>query len=175
MNRPSRICIQKNEIDFIKDLLPNKKLSLIYRATQDGDSFSSFHSKCDNQGETLTFFETKDGRKFGGHMNQSISTHQGDWFNTNDGNFFLFSLNQLRCYRPVNDFYKKYGCFHSDYNQGPIFGNSSSNFGAYYGKSILCENGGTEIDIKDMGINESLVFSGKSKFTIKELEVYKII
>ena len=107
-------------------------------------------------------------------MNQSIST-QNNWFNKNDENFFLFSLNQLRCYRPVNDFYKNKGCFHSCYNQGPIFGNSSSNFGAYGDLSILCENGGMEFEIKDMGINEKFIFSGKSKFTIKELEVYKIV
>ena len=107
-------------------------------------------------------------------MNQSIST-QNDWFNKNDENFFLFSLNQLRCYRPVNDFYKKNGCFHSSYDQGPIFGNSNSNFGAYGALSILCENGGMEFEIKDMGINEKFIFSGKSKFTIKELEVYKIV
>ena len=61
-DKPSLICTQKNEIDFIKSLLPNKKLILIYRATIDGDSFSTFHSKCDNQGETLTLFETKDAR-----------------------------------------------------------------------------------------------------------------
>ena len=90
-DKKSLICSQKNEIDFIKSLLPNKKIILIYRETLDGDSFSSFHSKCDNQGETLTFFETKDGRKFGGHMNQSIST-QFDWFNKNEDNFFYSAL-----------------------------------------------------------------------------------
>ena len=90
-DKPSLICTQKNEIDFIKSLLPNKNLILIYRATIDGDSFSTFHSKCDNQGESLTLFETKDARKFGGHMNKSIST-QNNWFNKNDENFFCSVL-----------------------------------------------------------------------------------
>ena len=89
--------------------------------------------------------------------------------------FFLFSLNQLKCYRPTSDFYSKYGCFHSDKNQGPIFGNSCSNIGIYNKPSILYEQGGIEFSIKDMGITEKYVFSGKSNFTVKELEVYKII
>ena len=58
--------------------------------TIDGDSFSTFHSKCDNRGETLSLFETKDARKFGAHMNQSISKRY-DWFNTNDKIFFIQS------------------------------------------------------------------------------------
>jgi len=106
-------------------------------------------------------------------MNQSMAT-KSQWFNQKDGNFFLFSLNRLRCYRPINDYYYNNGCFHSDSNQGPIFGNSSSNFGVYYGISILCKDGGIEFEIKDMGIDEKYVFSGKSKFTVKELEVYKV-
>ena len=73
-NIPSLICNQKNEIEFLKNLLPNKKLTLLYSATKDGDSFNIFHSKCDNQGETLTLSETIEGRKFGGHMNQSMAT-----------------------------------------------------------------------------------------------------
>ena len=97
-----------------------------------------------------------------------------NWFNKNDENFFLFSLNQLKCYRPTSDYYSKYGCFHSDEDQGPIFGNSNSNVGIYGKSSILCNEGGTEFKIKDMGITEDYVFSGKSQFTAKELEVYKI-
>ena len=172
-NIPSLICNQKNEIEFLKNLLPNRKLTLLYSATKDGDSSNIFHSKCDNQGETLTLCETIEGRKFGGHMNQSMAT-KSDWFNQKDGNFFLFSLNRLRWYRPINDYYYNNGCFHSNYNQGPIFGNGNSNIGVYYGISILCKDGGTEFEIKDMGIDEKYLFSGKSKFTVKELEVYKV-
>lgn len=102
-NIPSLICHQSNEVNFLKNLLPNKKLTLLYRATKDGDSFDTFHSKCDNQGETVTLCETNKGRKFGGHMNQSISTNE-EWFNKLDTNFFLFSLNKLKCYRPTSEY-----------------------------------------------------------------------
>ena len=50
---PSLICEQNNEINFLKNLLPNKKLTLLYRATKDGDSFDNFHSKCDNKEKLL--------------------------------------------------------------------------------------------------------------------------
>ena len=174
-NIPSLICHQNNEVNFLKNLLPNKKLTLLYRATKDGDSFDTFHSKCDNQGETVTLCETTEGRKFGGHMNQSMSTGNGEWFNKFDTNFFLFSLNKLKCYRPTSEYYSREGCFHSGKDQGPIFGNSNSNIGIYYKSSILANEGGTEFNIKDMGITENYVFTGKKKFTVKELEVYKII
>ena len=88
---PSLICEQNIKINFLKNLLPNKKLTLLYRATKDGDSFNNFHSKCDNQGETVTLFKTIDGRKFGGHMNQSILKGHCDWYNKNDEIFFIQS------------------------------------------------------------------------------------
>ena len=59
---PSLICEQQNEINFLKLLLPNKKITLLYRATQDGDFFKIFHLKCDNQGETKTLCKTTKGR-----------------------------------------------------------------------------------------------------------------
>ena len=83
-------------------------------------------------------------------------------------------INMIKCYRPTSDYYSKNGCFYSEKNQGPIFGNSCSNVGIYYKSSILCNEGGTEFKIKDMGITEDYVFSGKNIFTAKELEVYKI-
>lgn len=67
---PSLICEQNNEINFLKNLLHNKKLTLLYRVTKNRDSFDNFHAKCDNQLETVTLIKTIDGRKFGGHMNQ---------------------------------------------------------------------------------------------------------
>lgn len=94
---------------------------------------------------------------------------QSKWWN-----FFLFILNQLKCYSPTSDFYSKYGFFHSYKDQNPILGNNSINIEVYYKPSILSEPGGTEF-IKDMGLTENYVFSGNKKFTIKDLKIHKII
>ncbi|KAL7544862.1 hypothetical protein ACHAWF_008226 [Thalassiosira exigua] len=44
-------------------------LKLLYRSSRDGASSENFHSKCDNQGCTLTIIETTDGFVLGGYSN----------------------------------------------------------------------------------------------------------
>ena len=102
-------------------------------------------------------------------MNQSKTNERG-WFNKKDRNFF-FGLNELKSYRPINDYYYNFGCFHSNSNQGSIFLNASSNVGMY-GNSIIYKNGGQEFEIENIGINEKYLFFGISRFSVKELEVY---
>ena len=52
----SKICETEEEIEFLKKMLPGKKLNLLYRATEHGDSVSTFHSRCDNKGENIVFY-----------------------------------------------------------------------------------------------------------------------
>ena len=59
----SKICETEEEIDFLKKMLPGKKLNLLYRATEHGDSVSTFHSKCDNKGENIVFYKTNKNKK----------------------------------------------------------------------------------------------------------------
>ena len=43
---------------------------LLYRATRDGNSASSFHQKCDNICGTLVVIKTTKGFRFGGYTEQ---------------------------------------------------------------------------------------------------------
>ena len=56
---------------YIKLKQSIKKIKLLYRATRDGDSASSFHSICNGKSNTVTFIKTKSGKKFGGFAHSS--------------------------------------------------------------------------------------------------------
>jgi methyl-accepting chemotaxis protein len=63
---------QFNELIKICEFSPNDKWSLLYRGTRDGFSGKAFHSKCDNQSNTLTIFKAKESEFiFGGYTTVS--------------------------------------------------------------------------------------------------------
>ena len=41
----------------------NLKTALLYRLSVNGEEISKFHELCDNQGPTLTLFQTEDNNK----------------------------------------------------------------------------------------------------------------
>ncbi len=43
------------------------KLDLLYKASIDNFTASSFHSKCDNKGPTITFVTSTNSGRFGGY------------------------------------------------------------------------------------------------------------
>ena len=51
----------------------NCNLTLLYQMTKDGSQCSTFHDKVDNQGPTITLFESEDGYKFGGYTSKSFN------------------------------------------------------------------------------------------------------
>ena len=55
---------QKEFIQKLMEWTDNSKMELIYRGTRDGTSSDNFHSKCDNQGPTLTLCKHENGYIF---------------------------------------------------------------------------------------------------------------
>ena len=91
------------------------EFKLLYRATRDGFSSQSFHSKCDNIPKTLTIIKVKDKPHiFGGYTE---TTWDGNYSDKQDPNAFIFSL--------VNDDKKplKMKIYHT--NQYAIYSHSS--------------------------------------------------
>ena len=90
-------------------------MTLLYKLTRDGDSASTFHSQCDDQGNTLSLIRNTKGFRCGGFTTQSWCS-SGSYIN--DDNAFLFSLDYKECYfnyDGVNAIY--------DYSSyGPTFG-----------------------------------------------------
>jgi len=72
----SKIITNKKELDFIENRLYNddkilkeKKIiyKLLYRGSENGFSYNSFHNRCDNIKGTLMIVKTSKGLKFGGY------------------------------------------------------------------------------------------------------------
>ena len=73
----------------------NIKMTLLYKSTKDGDSASTFHSKCDYQGNTLSLIRNTKCFRCGGFTTQSWNSSGSV---LEDDNAFLFSLDYKECY-----------------------------------------------------------------------------
>jgi hypothetical protein len=154
------------------------EIKLIYSASRDGFSVSSFHSKCDNYSNTVTIIKTLSNSVFGGFTSAKW-TSNGDW--TYDPNAFIFSLRRsgnsnkerFNVTQPTYAFYS-----HSSY--GPTFGgghdiyvsdssntneNSYSNFGYYYQLPKNITRGSTEA---------RNYLAGSYIWKTTEIEVYQV-
>ena len=148
---------------LIKAWLNKKKFKaiLLFRLSEDGDSFKNFHRKCDNMGPTITFIETTTEMRFGGYT-------ELDWdkseTNKEDKSTFLFSFNFKEKYEKINEEYS-ISCTKND---GPKFGfgpQISFENSLKKGKSIKSDRNTFVLDNK---------FVNDTHWETKELEVYKI-
>ncbi len=64
--------LKDNEYEFLRDCMPNDlknfKLNLLYKATKDGFSASSFHGKCDNKPGLLVIITSENENRLGGYI-----------------------------------------------------------------------------------------------------------
>ena len=97
----SKIVISEEEISFLKEIVPDSNFSLLYRATIDGDAFTTFHSKCDGQGPTIVLFKTDKNRKWGAYTDYPWNSSSGCDHSKNT-NYFLFSITNEKKYKPKN-------------------------------------------------------------------------
>jgi hypothetical protein len=171
---------ESNILDDIPSILKSfasKPWRLLYRGTRDGFGSSTFHSKCDQQSNTLTIILTTTGYVFGGFTpiaweGPSGGTYKAD----NTGKSFLFSLKNPRNTEPKT--FPLSNPAHAiccNRSFGPVFGggneicvanncdqgaNSSTNFRDYYRN--------------DIGIAGDQVLAGQKMFQVKEIEVFSI-
>ena len=79
-------------VNSIKNWINSKErinIELLYRLSNNGEEFSTFHELCDNKGTTLTLFQIKDGDKIGFFTPSSWDSNTGK---KNDMSTFLFNL-----------------------------------------------------------------------------------
>ena len=101
-NNPSKIVITEEEINFLKEIINNCQFTLLYRATIDGDAFTTFHSKCDGKGPTINLFKTDKNKKWGVYTEYQWNSSGGcDMFKNNSNTkYFLFSISDKKRYLP---------------------------------------------------------------------------
>lgn len=139
------------------------KFKLLYKGTTDGDTKEIFHKRCDNKGSTISIIESTDGQIFGGYASKSWNKNKSD---IPDPDSFLFNVNNKRKYSVSN-------------NKG-LVGNS---YICYFGGTDFYEleiddnfllNGGCCGNGKGYNFKKYELSGGKSSFSIKELEIYKV-
>jgi len=136
-------------------------LKLLYQMTKDGNSSSTFHDKVDNQGPTITLFESEDGYKFGGFTSKSFKTEPG-WINDSDS--FVFNFINMNKYPIKNKDYD--AIYHGDKRTfGPEFYDILNNSSDIKKGSIRAKNYiKKQDDLK----------GGDAVFLNKEVSVYKV-
>ena len=140
-------------------------MSLLYKATKHGDSYSSFHGKCNGQGYTLTLIKNTKGYRCGAFITQSWSSSGS---NIKDQNAFLFSL-EYKEYYPT---YDGTNAIYDYSSYGPTFG---SNNDLYIANGFLNNNSSyTNFPYYYCGTRARCLTGGSYNFKVKELEVYKI-
>ena len=163
----SKIVVSEEEITFLKEIVPDCKFSLIYRATIDGDDFTTFHLKCDGIGPTIILFKTDKNRKWGAYTGYPWNSSSGCDHST-DTKYFLYNISDKKKYKP------KKGVTRSNCGHGSVWFCDTMGISK---NSILAINSGTENAgnsnryenyIKDYEI------TGEKTFTCVELEVYKV-
>ena len=152
------------------------KMELIYRGTRDGVYSNNFHTKCDNQGPTITLCKHEKGYIFGGYS--SISwTGQGGYHQA--PNSFLFTLTNIHGTEPTKFILKNNNDTCSVYhgsNYGAIFGGGHDLYirSDYINNNTNCNFPSSYQD--SLGKGRS-IFTGDNKvyeFKIKEVEVFKL-
>ena len=171
----SKIITKKDEIQFIenrlKEVFINKmiKYNLLYRATRDGDSASTFHSKCDNKIQVLTLYKTTKGIKFGGYTDIGFDC-SSKW--KQDLKCFIFSLDKKKIYNAKED--NQVGCYKII---GPTFGLNDVAIYLLDNISILSQKSKTHHTCKNtlsfVGLNDYEINNGEQYFNLQELEVFQ--
>eukprot|EP00956_Cyclotella_meneghiniana_P010177 scaffold14046_cov76-Cyclotella_meneghiniana.AAC.6 len=67
-------------------------LNLLYRSSRDGRNDSTFHSKCDKKGATLTVIETTEGHIVGGYSDMNWKSNN-EWVHSNKAFLYAISKN----------------------------------------------------------------------------------
>ena len=151
----------------VKPEKKNVKKTLLYKLTKDGDAASTFHSKCNNKGNTISLIRTTKGFRFGGFTTQSWSSSSSY---KNDNNAFVFSLDYNQCYYT----YEGMNAIYDISGYGPTFGNGhdfcianqcTQNFSNYC--NFPYGYGGGDIRAR-------ILTGGYYCFKVQEIEVFQI-
>ena len=160
-------------LNIIYEWTGGKNMELLYRGTRDGMSADVFHNKCNNKGPTISLYKNGKGYIFGGYS--SI-----DWTGCNENRkapgSFIFTLTNIYDLAPTK--FPNLGSYIDIYDyssSGPCFGS---------GRDIAIDfsfNGtGFPSSFKDVLGKGKSIFqedknSNNNKFTLNEIEVFKLI
>ena len=170
----SKLITNISQIELIKTGIKNYdnskkiKLSLLFRASRDGDTIKAFHDRVDGISPTISLIETKTNYIFGGFTDHAWDSKSG-CVKTN--NTFMFSFNKKKIYIGKNG-----GQICCGNDIGPWFCGGSGVYGDNYFKT----NNSYEWELKsNMGCfdgftEEFELVGGVKNFMVNEVEVFKV-
>jgi hypothetical protein len=151
-----------------------KSWRLLYRGTRDGFGTANFHSKCDQQSNTVTIILTTGGYIFGGFTPvawDSSGTYRAD----STGKSFLFSLKNPRNTEskifPLSNASQAIYC---NALYGPTFGSHAIKVAQNCDQNIDSYTALGNSYTNDTGINGVQVFTGQQMFQVREIEVFSV-
>lgn len=117
----SKLITNINQIELIKTGIKDKdfdktkelKLTLLFRASRDGNNNKAYHDLCDGIAPTINIIKSKNGYTFGGYTDCKLDSKRGC---TKTYNSFVFSFNKKKIYDGKNG-----GYFHCGTDCGPFF------------------------------------------------------
>ena len=145
-----------------------REITLLYKATRDGDEGRTFYTKCVNKGPTISLIKTKKGRRFGGFT-------MVEWINKfqilKDNNAFLFSLDNMNKYKILKS-KLAIGC--DPYNYLLIYGNDHDGKGLFLFSGFLSRKNKENNSTRVYDVPSNYCLSGEEEFYVEEVEVYQI-
>ena len=101
-------------LSLTKWINPSRKIKaeLLYRLSENGDKFSTFHELCDNKGSTLTLFHSNDGNIIGIYTPLSLDSSSSSYWKI-DMDSFIFNLNKNQKYKKLKNDYSIW-CYNRD-------------------------------------------------------------
>ena len=170
----SKLITNISQIELIKTGIKNYdnskkiKLSLLFRASRDGDTIKAFHDRVDGISPTISLIETKTNYIFGGFTDHAWDSKSG-CVKTN--NTFMFSFNKKKIYIGKNG-----GKICCGNGYGPWFCGGAGVYGDNYFKT----NNSYEWELKsninsfDGFTEEFELVGGVKNFMVNEVEVFKV-
>jgi len=170
----SKILASKHKKDFLKffDNGGKKlKFGLLYQASKDGYSGSTFHGKCDGKGPTITIIKNA-SNIFGGFSADSWNTN-GSYSTMQAWLYVLDNPSHLPCkFTQTSSSYGAYG--YSSY--GPTWGSGHDLYvsSSMRDNSSYCNPSAYAIASGYSGSYSNSSLAGSYNFTVEELEVWTV-
>jgi hypothetical protein len=150
----------------------DQRWTLIYKASCDGFDVNAFHTRCNNQGPTMTIVQSNTGYLFGGYTAVAWTSAGGSYMN--DTTTFLFTLTNPHNIPPTKYLINPGNSGNAVYHH--------SGYGPYFGTGAIILSNGSNSSNSSIGFPNvyidttgkgSATFTGGSSFLTSEIEVFK--
>jgi len=150
------------------------ELELLYRGSRDGFEASEFHTKCDDEGATVTVIKDSDGYLFGGFTDMPWTSED---VNCSTNKAFLFFLHCHSGLGPTK--LKQMGdgdeAMYNQSDAGPIFGGNHD----IYVEDKANANNGSTVHIGGTyecppGQDGETFLTGNNNFKVADIEVFSV-